>query len=134
MLSTVRTSLLARLVQATALRVVTEGENFQPKSLTDYPFARFTMRPRESSLNTIGVNGVTQEAGFLSIHLWYSRNINTIDDALEEAESILSAFTPSVEVEDDEQLIIEMSWIEGVQHETNVFGIPIFVRFVNLNI
>ena len=113
------------------VRVVAEGENYTPKGMQEYPIARFSVIPRETVFQTLAFK---EEAGLTAITLYFSRALNTIDEALELAETVKNAFPPqNTQLDDGNQLLVLRTWIEAVRHEDNVFGIPIFIRWSNPN-
>lgn len=131
----VRQHLVDTLRTATGdMTLVLEGENFQPTGLQDYPFGRFQILPRESVLLDISTNYTMQEAGLAAITIYFSRSTNTVTDALVLAEMIKAVFPiQNVLLDGGNQFIVQASWIEGIRHEENVFGVPIFIRWLNVS-
>lgn len=126
--------LVEKLKAATGdMTLITDGQNFTPKGLQDYPFARFALLPRETVQRDIGGRNIAEEAGLVAINIYFSRNINSITDALVLAEMIKAQFPVSNNILDNgNQLIIQAAWIETVRHEDAAFGVPIFIRWLNI--
>ena len=98
-ISSTRTSLLTTLKAVTGIPIVySEGENFTPKSMKDYPFVRFTILPNTSNRGPLSGGGTTCLSGtkkfytgLARIDLYFTRSANSSDSALALAEAVVAA-------------------------------------------
>lgn len=141
-LSTTRNTLIDTLRLATTIPVYVDGENFTPKSTSNYPFIRFTFMPNNSSRGVL-VSGESQSiaainkkfyAGLARIDIFYSRSANAATTAMLAAEEIIDVFLPATITLTDSQLNIEASWFEELRQEDSAIGLPVFIRWSNYSL
>lgn len=128
-LSLARSTLITMLKASTTLTVYADGENFTPRSTSDYPFARFTFMPVETIKRSIGNGGTKELSGLAQVDLYYTRSINSSTDAFTQADTIVTAFTPQTVILADGRLIIEMAWYEVAKQEASAIGLPVYIRW-----
>lgn len=125
----IRSELLTTLQGITGIpTIVTEDENFKPKTSDDYPFTRFTFIPGESVQDDIST-GSYRLQGRARIDLYYTRSLDSADTARVMAETIVAAYSPEIIQLTGVQLTIESCWFEAVRHELSATNIPVFVRW-----
>ena len=124
--STIRTELLTTLQGITGVpTIITEGENFKPKTNEDYPFTRFTFIPGESVQDDIST-GSYKLTGRARIDLYYARSLDSADTARAMAETVVAAYPPEIVQLTGVQLTIDSCWFEGVRTESTSTNIPVF--------
>lgn len=128
-LSLIKSELMEILQSVTGLpKIINEDENFKPKTNADYPFTRATLIPAESRRQDLN-SGKQQKRGLFRIDLFGSRSLNTSLNISTVAEAIETAFSPTLIVITNGQLIIEAVWTEVTKYEGTVMQVPVFVRW-----
>lgn len=108
--------------------IKTEGQNFKPATTKDYPFVRFMVQPRESTVQDIS-SGKQTASGLTWIQLYFSRSLNSSDSAFELADKVVRAYPLGSYLLEDDQLVIQTCWSEKIDEDASTIMIPVYVRW-----
>lgn len=129
-LETVRTALFD-MVKAisTVPSIKEEDEHFKPTKTSDYPFTRLTLMPAESTQQDLN-SGKQRLRGLMRVDVFASKSLSSSSSSRAIVQAIVDGIKPQQQIIlADCSLIIEASWIEGIQYSGTTINTPAYIRW-----